>query len=240
MIFTRYLYYKPFVVGSLFISIAENNIEESLFWGYELYYSGFVNELLEYIIYIIENPSNKYNSLTKKYITKKHDEFNSMGITDARDCIIGTMIRNLTHCKTNTTIKKIRIVYLDKDIIKYRIPIPAIKSRAFLSINCIYSVRPISQYNIDGCSLVIPKQFIETNYNYNEILEIWRTRWEYYSAKSPFWMNIIELNSGSLNHHDKTVEFKNWEDEERFYEKYGYEPDEQSMELCIKCLGNGT
>jgi len=225
MVFTRFLYYKPFVVGSLFISIAENNIEESLFWGYELY--------------IIENPSNKYNSPTKKYIIKKYDEFNSMGITDnGCDCIIGTMIRNLTTCKTNTTIKKIRIVYLDKDIIKYRLPILAIKPRVFLSINCIYSVRDISQYNIIGGSLVIPKQFIENNYNYNELLEIWRTRWEYYSAKSSFWMNIFELYSGSLNHDNKMIEFKNLEDEERSYDKYGYEPDEQSIELCIKCLSN--
>ena len=288
MIFTRYLYYKPNVIGSLFISIAENNIEESLFWGYELYYSGFVNELLEYLLYINENleggaieavpqlkskmvsteavpqlksemvsteavpqlkskmvsteavPQLKSKMVsTKAFIKKKYKEFISMSITDnTRDCIIGTIIRNLTICKTITTNKKIRIVYKDKDIIKYRTSLEPIKPRMILSINCIYQVKTLSEYKNYNGNLIIPKQIIEIEYNYNEILENWRTHWEYYSAKSSFWMNIFKSYSGSLNNEKKTIEFKNYEDEERFYDKYGYEPDEQSMEVCIKCLGN--
>jgi hypothetical protein len=247
MTFTRYLYYKPNVVGSLFISIFANNAEEAIFWGYELYYSGFENDLLEYLLYISENPlvqcktngllepfikSKQYFS-TVKFIRKKYNEFITLPKTDqTRDCIIGTIIRNLTLCQTNTTSKTIRIIYKDKDIIKYREPIVAIKPYLFLSLNCIYPVRT------NTGSLIIPKQFIENDYNYNEILENWRTGWEYHSAKSPFWWNIFELFSGSLNHQNKTIEFKNEDCEERFYEKYGYEPDEQSEEIRIKCLGN--
>jgi hypothetical protein len=240
MVFTRYLFYTPNVVCSLFISIFDNNVEEALFWGYELYYSGFVNVLLEYLIYFSEN-FYKLNQLKTiidiksniKFIRKKYNEFITLPKTDqTRDCIIGTIIRNLTLCKTNTTSKTIRIIYKDKDIIKYREPIVAIKPYLFLSLNCIYPVRT------NTGSLIIPKQFIENDYNYKEILKIWRTGWEYYSAKTPFWWNIFELFSGSLNHQKKTIEFKNDGCEERFYEKYGYEPDEQSEEIRIKCLGN--
>lgn len=249
MTFTRYLYYKPNVVGSLFISIFENNVEEALFWGFEIYYSGFENDLLEYLLYISENPlvqlkidgliepyiKSKHNISTVKFIRKKYNEFITLPKTDqSRDCIIGTIIRNLTLCQTITTSKIIRIIYKDKDIIKYREPVVPIKSHLFLSLNCIYPIRTITG------SLIIPKQFIETDYNYKEILEKWRTGWEYHSAKSQFWRNIFELYSGSLNHQNKTIEFKNEDSEERFYEKYGYEPDEQSEEIRIKCLGNNN
>jgi len=247
MTFTRFLYYKPNVVSSLFISIFENNVEEALFWGYEIYYSGFENDLLDYLLYISENPfdqyksdgsiepfiKSKHNISTVKFIRKKYNEFKILDKTDQlRDCIIGTIIRNLTICQTITTSKTIRIIYKDKDISKYREPVVSIKPHLFLSLNCIYPVRTTM------CSLIIPKQFIETDYNYKEILENWRTRWEYHSAKSPFWWNIFELYSCSLNHQNKTIEFKNEDGEERFYEKYGYEPDEQLEEIRIKCLGN--
>lgn len=51
-IFTRYLYDKEEVKLALMNSLLKKNLEESLFWSYELYYSGFKEELIIWLIYI--------------------------------------------------------------------------------------------------------------------------------------------------------------------------------------------
>jgi len=60
--FTRYLYEKDEVKLSLIVSML-NKKEETIFWGYELYHSGFISELVEllftiyYDFYATLNPS---------------------------------------------------------------------------------------------------------------------------------------------------------------------------------------
>lgn len=60
------------------------------------------------------------------------------------------------------------------------------------------------------------------NENYN---------WEYYASFIPLWKDRIEEFKASVNHDNKTVEFDDDETLEGFYEKYGYELDEQSEEV---------
>ena len=43
-ILTRFLYVKDEVQIALFMSILQKKKEDSLFWAYELYYSGFEEE----------------------------------------------------------------------------------------------------------------------------------------------------------------------------------------------------
>ena len=52
LIFTRYLYIKNEVEISLLSAILNKKNDESLFWAFELYYSGFTNDLL-YLIWRI-------------------------------------------------------------------------------------------------------------------------------------------------------------------------------------------
>jgi hypothetical protein len=49
MIYTRYLYDKKCVEFSLFVSLLNKNKEETLFWGLELFHSGFKDELIALI-----------------------------------------------------------------------------------------------------------------------------------------------------------------------------------------------
>jgi len=61
--FTRYLYEKDEVQIALLFSMLNKNTEESLYWAYELYYSGYKTELsnllwkMYYDFYAILNPS---------------------------------------------------------------------------------------------------------------------------------------------------------------------------------------
>ena len=48
IIFTRYLYIKDEVEIALLTNILEKK-EESVFWAYELYFSGFQKEVFQYL-----------------------------------------------------------------------------------------------------------------------------------------------------------------------------------------------
>ena len=52
VVLSRYLYSIADVKQSLFLSILEHNSEQSMFWGYELYFSGFQEEAFDYLLEI--------------------------------------------------------------------------------------------------------------------------------------------------------------------------------------------
>ena len=51
---TRYLYSRIEVKQSLFVSLLQRDVEQALFWGYELYYSGFQEETFEFVLDIYD------------------------------------------------------------------------------------------------------------------------------------------------------------------------------------------
>jgi hypothetical protein len=61
-------------------------------------------------------------------------------------------------------------------------------------------------------------------------LQIYHQSWLACASHSPLWMARIQAHGGSRTKNNQIV-FAKEEDEELFYEKYGYEPDEQSMEV---------
>ena len=73
---TRYLYNKLEVKHSLFISILEHNIEESLFWGFELYYSGFTIETFEFIFKVYDEIFKSENEDLETYINSCIEDWN--------------------------------------------------------------------------------------------------------------------------------------------------------------------
>lgn len=83
LVFTRYLYIKNEVKIALLTSLLERNEEKSLFWAYELYYSGFEKELtvllwnVYFDCYCPLNPSFSTflrENLTKLEKSKKTEE----------------------------------------------------------------------------------------------------------------------------------------------------------------------
>jgi hypothetical protein len=93
-----------------------------------------------------------------------------------------------------------------------------------LSLGCIY---PIDKYNY------LSLFSISRNYQKNP-LNIYHYSWLYYSSFTPVWSKRILECNGIINHELKTVSFENYEDEEKFYDNYGYEPDEQKIEVQHK------
>ena len=54
LVFTRYLYSKEEVYHSLLIALLEKQLDEALYWTYEIYFSGFEEELWLYIKSVYE------------------------------------------------------------------------------------------------------------------------------------------------------------------------------------------
>jgi len=77
--FTRYLYEKEEVKMALLVAIL-NKKEEAIFWTYELYYSGFIEELIEFLwkiyydFYATLNPSFEKYLINKFNCKLKNDE----------------------------------------------------------------------------------------------------------------------------------------------------------------------
>jgi hypothetical protein len=93
IIFTRYLYLKDEVEIALLASLLNKN-EDAIFWAFELYFSGFENELLDlfwkfyYEFYATLNPT------FEAYLTKKNAAFLS-GSSEEKQKIVATIVNNL-------------------------------------------------------------------------------------------------------------------------------------------------
>ena len=256
-IFTRYLYDKYSVSGSLVLSMLDNKIEQSLVWGYELYYSGFNTETMDLVVYIYEVFYKKNNPSFKKFISEKYNEW---CLDNSNECILATLIRNilsLHSCYYIESIdtdkpilvkkKPIKIIYFNKDIEKYKTKECDSDSMRpnwrFLSKVCIYPIYDLDShyhnhlFNTNSNTYLSEKMIGIKPTNKKVLLNTWLYHWEYYSEKSPIWKNRIEKNGGTLNHETNQLVFISDESKDQYYEKYGYEPDEQSNEIEQKCIG---
>ena len=69
--FTRYLYAKDEVKLSLAMCILNKNEEEAVFWAYELYYSGYKNELVDVFWTLYYDCYCSLNTSFEKYLQTK-------------------------------------------------------------------------------------------------------------------------------------------------------------------------
>ena len=58
--------------------------------------------------------------------------------------------------------------------------------------------------------------------------------WEYYAYKSPIWKERFNKYKVKVSDKKQLIEFNDEDELEKFYEDYGYEPDEQSAEVQQK------
>ena len=238
IILTRYLYNKKEVIVSLKISLFDRNVEEAMFWGYELYFSGFkydvfkeLNDIYE-IFYKLKNPSlGKY---LNKMIIKWDDD-------KSQHSILGTIIKNmalrpisLTYMleqrhglphnvsQYNENDKNI-FIQIQEEEIKHLYTIETIENNRTWKL-----LRNVCKYTIRREAMDI----FETSYqdfNYTNL-----DNWLYFASFSPIWKLRIEKYKGIQNHQTNTIDFEENDDTlEDFYENYGYEPDEQPKIVVV-------
>jgi hypothetical protein len=64
--------------------------------------------------------------------------------------------------------------------------------------------------------------------------EIYNDKWLYHASFSPIWFDRIKEYKGYVDYEKCLVNFTDMELEEEFYNNYGYEPDEQQLEVKIR------
>lgn len=233
-VFTRYLYIKSDVYISLFLSIIKKDKEQSLFWAYELYYSGFHYELLLFIEIMYKN----YYSFNKKkcdFLEKKINEFR---IFKDREWILATIIVNMI-IKNKKNKKIIYIIYDINDVIQYRTlcPLPENygKNWKILREVCIYStIKKNYIENIPSFLENIMKLPIERS----ELKDIYHYYWQYYAYFTPVWKERFDRYHVKLDHENKEIYFPSDELKDEFCDRWDYEPDEQPMWIFDYCIGN--
>ena len=98
LVFTRYLYVKDEVRISLLVSLL-NKSDDAIFWAYELYYSGFKNELFNLLWKIYYDFFATQNPTFEAYFLKKHKEWlnsNSENTSQSvKDKIVSSIIQDL-------------------------------------------------------------------------------------------------------------------------------------------------
>ena len=104
LIFTRYLYLKDEVRIALLVSILNKN-DDAIFWGFELYHSGFKNEFFELIWKIYYDFFATLNPSFESYLIKKHKEWY---LNPQEDRIVKSIILNLLFRPFNTDIFYLR------------------------------------------------------------------------------------------------------------------------------------
>jgi hypothetical protein len=218
VIYTRYLYVYKEVEQSFIESIAEKNANEALFWGYEMYDSGFEEETINLVMKIQKEHYSNFPNLGV-FLLKQFNKYNDDNI-DAR-IIFGTMVYNLANRRAND--RKFYVLLKDDDIQKYN------QLETSEQMPPYKVLKTAAKYKIRPTNRQISKK---------ELLDIYHDKWLYYAAHSPIWKARLDLYNGTKNHITKHIDFDTDANLEAFFEEYGYEPDEQSKEVQEQSMGS--
>jgi len=240
LIFTRYLYSKIHVKQSLLLSLLDKNYNECLFWIYELYFSGFQQECYEYIFTIYDEIYKKTNPNLLKFLEKTYDEWEE---TPEKHWLIGTIVGTLCFCDYNLE----EFIWSYFQITCHQIPLEEKKKTLIIRLKeedmIQFSNKPIIvpswKYLKSVCYFPLRT---ETNRLFKNNVENIRhqlhNHWLYYASFSPVWMNRIQEFHGWVDEDFMKIVFENEAFEEEFYNNWGLEPDEQSLEIQNIILGD--
>ena len=93
IVFTRYLYLKDEVEIALLVSLLNKN-EDAIFWAFELYFSGFEDELFELFWKFYFEFYASFNPTFEAYLIQKQNAFLSSS-SDEKQKLVGTIVNNL-------------------------------------------------------------------------------------------------------------------------------------------------
>jgi hypothetical protein len=248
-LFTRYLYIINDVYVSLFDSIIKGKKQEVIFWAFELYYSGFERDVWVFLISLYKEHFEKYNSQKiKKYVDTKYEEwFQNQG----RHYLLATVVSNmcvfsfvisddLQRLSFGKTKKKIIYsTYKEDDVKKYETKIASkdLKHYRILRLACEYSTEKNYLAMNKRTNIKFLEKYLQTPYTREQLINIFRCHWEYYSYNTPVWKERIQNSNGVLDHKNKKVLFDEDIFQDLFYDNYGYEPDEQNIAVLQYCCG---
>ena len=246
VILSRYLYSITDVKQSLFLSILEHNQEQAMFWGYELYFSGFQEETFDYLLEIARilfqidfldcDEDNDMIDFVNycKYLWNLSQQNSHNAIGTCISCM----------CNHNHNLAPFIKKYFQKDIIKVKylsknkyvnMKLEDVEkyTPTYSNIPCYKILKHARKYAVNKIYNKLFKTYIPENPNH-----IYFDNWLYHASLSPIWNQRITEYGGITDDKNKKIIFDSEDLEEEFYNKWNYEPDEQSLETQQKVMGN--
>lgn len=287
-IFTRYLFPKTEVRQNLFLCLLEHKNDEVLYWGYELYFSGFQNETFEYLYSIFEMMYKDENlDLSKRFDSIKTRIYECVEYV-IKEEEFGSLLMNLS--KRNYDLSKFIELFFGKTCLrKENTPYKKTKFIIKITTKDIDKYRSIEIGENEKANNVLKNIYVyPLRKEYNELFDLpvigdyderYRVHWLKYTYGCPLWenrvaqyldTNNIEYNYNHDDNHDEDDEYNdneeegddddkevenivliiddepqiidNWTDKihhlpDEFYNNFGYEPDEQPLNIQNMVIG---
>jgi len=246
VVLSRYLYSIADVKQSLFLSTLEHNSEQSMFWGYELYFSGFQEEAFDYLLeiarilfqidYLDCNEDNDMIDLVCycKYLWDLSP--------DESHHLLGNCIS--TMCSHNHNLAPFVEKYFQKNIEKQEY----LPENTYIRLQTEEIEKYTPDYsNIPLYTTLQHARKYAVNRTYSQLFQIdipenqnhiYFDNWLYHASFSPLWSERIYEYGGMIDEENEKIIFDTDDLEEEFYNKWNYDPDEQSLETHQKAMGN--
>jgi len=243
LIYTRYLYGKLEVKQSLLIALLEKKSDEALFWAYELYYSGFTDDVFAYVVNIYE----EFYSIVNPDLRKGIENARAKWLENEEEAWhLGSIVTTLCYCNFRMN------GFMEKYFGLKCAPTKASDKKPGLFIR--FKPQSLVKYETIANDGKLPRFYLERACRFcirKEVNQLFKTayvsnkndyfnNWLYYAAKTPVWLERIDEHNGIINDEKKTVEFDDDDDLDAFYDEWGFEPDEQKAVVFEKSIGNGT
>lgn len=220
--YTRYLYDAYDCQYMIFHSIYIKDMDQVLFWYSELYFSGCINLILEWAYTLYTSYYEENHPKYALFMKEQYKKYESASDDDPlKPCYLGNMFINMIYLigsysdqKPNYKKRNIYIMLKPENIIQY-MPQTDISPKDVLRTCCVYRVYK-KRCNVLAEALELP---ITVQDNENQ------SNWLNYCIKTPVWQERIQEFNGHIV--TDIVVFDTEEDQEAFYDTYGYEPEEQ-------------
>jgi hypothetical protein len=225
------------IITNFEVENVNKDIQELLRVGNHINISFYILERIE------ERNMNDTLNLIIEYFNKDKDKSKIVTLfhkvktlSDPKVIILSYIFRFYAEIQNIKTGKNIYIVVNDEDIVLYEtieVDLSHLKeakrekliARKILQNAYLYSIDSSNWLNL--FKLKRDKLNIREAYYYN---------WLYYASQSPLWASRICDFNGVIDNETQSVEFEDEDDLQKFYENYGYEPDEQQICIQNKCL----
>ena len=242
--FTRYLYLIDDVKSSLMLSILDRSREESMYWAYELYFSGLKDDTFTLLTNMAHT---KYDTKCSKFVDTQKQKWDE---NHDHYWILGTIVWYLCerpysvapfmkeYCKDDALLSiisehknsniqihtNIIVILEEKDVIKY-VNMETTTPRYLLRHPALTKYR-VRNY----CAAMFENDHMQIDRE--TLLRLYREHWLYFACESPLWWKRIRKHGGKMDNNNEKVVFDETDSRtDAFYEKYYYDTDEQPAHI---------
>jgi len=172
-----------------------------------------------------------YNAIKKYYIkvhglTLKNKPFDAINYKNKAHILLALVCHlslDVSEIQMKTISKKI-----DKSIMDRQIQINSVVEPLYKTLfhKRLFKISPlVGAFKLERFSI--------QKLDYKDIL---RLHWDYFAYNTPLWQQRIKTCNGIVDNKKYELVFKNDDDHDAFYERFNYEPDEQSKEIQEKSI----